>query len=160
MKIPIIRRIQELFGLTTVENASDTADDSSLPKPRRKAMYLNVLIGLRESELADPQALMDSVAEVISTALAVGTAAGLTGEIKRVRMAENPPEAKPTVDVLLHVQGDQPAPMPFLPLAESEIRALLEMILQTALPGGLSAAITAIEENPNAVDELADEGLA
>ena len=102
---------------------------------------------------------MDSVAEVIGSALAAGTAVGLTGEIKRVRMAENPPDAKPAVDVLVHIQGDQPAPMPFLPLVESELRPLLEMILQTALPGGLPATLSLMEENSNAVDELADEGL-
>ena len=158
MKTPILQQVKSLLGMGKAERAAAIDEPATAP-PRGKAIYLNILVRVEESEAADPEAIMDTLAGVITGALKVGSAAGLTGEIKRVRMSENPPDGKPSVELLLHVRGNQAAPLAFLPLAQAEIRALLEMILPTALPGGTRAAVTSIEENTNAVDELTDEGL-
>ena len=48
MKKPILQRIRELFGMAASENAANAGDENSTPQPRRKAMYLNLLVSLGE----------------------------------------------------------------------------------------------------------------
>ena len=143
-----------------------------------KAIYLNALLNVEAA--SNDGDLEKNVRNAIQTASAnKKPKSQVTFDIKRVRSAEAP--AKPGMNIGLFVQrivgikdsstaknvtllmygeGEQDAPKNFTELASAELRNLLESAFSAPESSGLKASVASIEENTNAVDELADEADA
>jgi hypothetical protein len=139
----------------------------------RKAIYLNALINV-QSASSDG----DLEKNVRSAFQKASSKSKVKFDIKRVRSNKAP--ARPglniglfvrramgtddaeekNVSILVYGEGEQDAPQNFTELASAELRKLLETAAAAMESSGLKASVTTIEENTNAVDELADEADA
>src|SRR5258708_8007088 len=126
----------------------------------RKAIYLNVLTQVErlngtpiESQLA-----LREVDQAIRKAVRkVGTANKLSVDVKRVRLEQGSNPKGTQVAILTYLEGDQDPAANFPKLATSELEKYLLDVFKHPTPPRFRVNIQTIEENTNAVDELADE---
>ncbi len=127
----------------------------------RKAIYLNVLTHVESNSKAKPSE-ETAVREVKQTVEAAQKKAktDLSIEIKRARVEKGPDDKGIHVGLLTYCEGDQDAQQNFTKLATEEMQKFLTDAFLAPTPSGLKVSVHSIEENTNAVDELADEADA
>jgi hypothetical protein len=124
----------------------------------RKGIYLDILIQLESAEQAEKPE--DALKAILNQALQNGTPiAQLTGKVKRIRPQGYVDGEPRRVEALIYLEGEQEASQNFYTLATAEVQAALHAALLTPIAPDVSAHVENIQENSNAVDELADEGL-
>jgi hypothetical protein len=119
----------------------------------RKAIYLNVEVHVTGADGPD-QAIIELVKDTVGKTLEAGTAGGLTGEVKRARLAPPIETGVHSIDVLVYVRGEQEAAQSFTTLSVSDTQASLNKCFESPLTGNIRASLGDIEENTNAVEEL------
>ncbi|MEP7287298.1 MAG: hypothetical protein ABI947_16200 [Chloroflexota bacterium] len=141
----------------------------------RKGIYLNVLMHVEEHKPAasttahavgpsgespaKPTANpLDEIKQAMET-LTQGILPEdkITVEVKRIRTEPSIAPNDKQVSVLAYVEGEQDAPLNFMELATAELKKKLDMTFGQSLASGTNVQVHTIEENTNAVDELADE---
>ena|ERR1700694_2112282 len=113
-----------------------------------KAIYLNIVITASQSATTSEQI------HEIQTRLTHGlqkTPRQLSGVIKRLRVKAG------KIEALVYLEGEQDAPQNFSELAISDVKKSLETAFVVPLTNRSHLQISDIQENTNAVDELADE---
>src|SRR5258708_4801814 len=127
----------------------------------RKAIYLNVLTHVESTSKAKPSEAT-AVKEVKQTVEAARKKAktSLSIEIKRARVEKGPDDKGIHVGLLAYCEADQDAPQNFTKLATDEMQKFLSDAFRAPTPSGLKVSVHSVEENTNAVDELADEADA
>src|SRR5438309_595963 len=126
----------------------------------RKAIYLNVLTHIEGTKDTPPDAqlaLREVERLVREAARKAGTAHIPMMDVKRVRLEEGPDHPGIHVGSLIYLEDEQEAAANFAKLATDKLQKLLNDVFKQPLPGNLKVSIHNIEENTNAVDELADE---
>ncbi len=124
----------------------------------RKGIYLDVVMRLDNAEEAENA--MPALKAIINQSLAKGTPiAQLTGEIKRIRPHANADSSEPHIEALVYMEGEQEPAHNFYTLAVAEVKAVLDAAFHTPVAPDVNAHLTDIQENTNAVDELAEEEL-
>ncbi len=126
----------------------------------RKAIYLNVLTQVERVNgmPAEDQLALRDVDQAIRKAVnKVGTANKLSVDVKRVRLEQGSNPKGTPVGILIYLEGDQDPAANFTKLATSELEKFLLDVFKQPTSAGFRVNIQTIEENTNAVDELADE---
>jgi hypothetical protein len=126
----------------------------------RKAIYLNVLTHVEGAKdtLPDAQLALREVEKLVHEAAGkAGTAHIPLMDVKRVRVEEGPDHTGVHVGSLIYLEDDQDAAANFTKLATDKLTKLLNDVYKQSMPANLKLTIHNIEENTNAVDELADE---
>ena len=124
----------------------------------RKGIYLNVLVRADNSQ--DHEQSMSALKTVVNHALQNGTPiAQLTGDVKRIRMRAPHDGEAPKIETLVYLEGEQEAAQNFNELATAEVQAALQAAFVTPITPDVTAHVEAVQENPNAFDELAEEEL-
>jgi hypothetical protein len=127
----------------------------------RKAIYLNVLTHVENTakgKLSDEAAVREVKQTVEASKKKAKTS--LSIEIKRARAEKGPDDKGIHVALLTYCEGDQDAPQNFTKLATDEMQKFLSEAFRAPTPSGLKVSVHSIEENTDAVDELADEADA
>ena len=113
-----------------------------------KAIYLTVVVktnppGNTSEQVKEIEA---RIAAAIST-----TSHELTGTLKRLRVKDG------EIKAIVYLEGEQDAPQNFSKIAILDARKSLETAFAVPLTSHSRISISDIQENTNAVDELADE---
>src|SRR5258708_26638067 len=126
----------------------------------RKAIYLNVVTQVERVNGAPTDgslALRDVEQTIRKAAHKVGTAHNLSVEVKRMRLEQGSDSKGTQVAILTYLEGDQDPAANFTKLATSELVKYLINVFKQPTPAGFKVSVYKIEENTNAVDELADQ---
>ncbi len=117
-----------------------------------KAIYLNAVLQLDNPDLsvARRQKLVDDLSHKTTAVLTQGTpSARLTGEIKQSKFVTE--SSGSMLKLIVYLEGEQEPAQNFTTLAAAELRTVIAGILAE---GQIPMAISRVEENRNALEEL------
>jgi hypothetical protein len=124
----------------------------------RKAIYLNVLTHVQTiaNRPIDSQAALGEIDRLVRT-LDHHKEASLSLDVKRVRLENEVDSNGVDVGILIYLEAEQDAASNFANFATSELETKLKNTFKQPTLSNLAVTVRKIEENTNAVDELADE---